>query len=237
MHVFSDASEIGYGASAYLRIEDPDDSIHCSFIMGKARNAPIKFTTIPRLELQAAVLATRLNKMLRKQLDLPIQQTRYWTDSEIVLHYLKNEKRGFQTYVANRVEEIRENSHPDDWNHVPGALNPADDVSRGLNPSDLKLDQRWLRGPEFLWQPEPLWPTADCGEVPDETLELKNEARANHADIITRPTTQQTNSSALSQPSVTAKDVTHRILNSRSDWNRLRRRVAWQICFVHFLHN
>ena len=82
--------------------------------------------------------------MLREELDLPIQQTKYWTDSEIVLHYLKNEKRRFQTYVANHVEEIRENSHPNDWNHVPGALNPADDVSRGLNPSDLKFNQRWL---------------------------------------------------------------------------------------------
>ena len=75
------------------RISIPKDcrsrtpSIACLF----ARNAPIKFTSIPRLELQAAVLATRLNKMLRKELDLPIQQTKYWTDSEIVLHYLKNE--------------------------------------------------------------------------------------------------------------------------------------------------
>lgn len=237
LHVFSDASEIGYGASAYLRIVDPGNSIHCSFVMGKARNAPIKFTSIPRLELQAAVLATRLNKMLRDELDLPIQQTKYWTDSEIVLHYLKNEKRRFQTYVANRVEEIRENSHPNDWNHVPGALNPADDVSRGLNPSDLKLDQRWLRGPEFLWQPEPLWPTADCGEVSDEALELKKEAHVNHADVSTHPVIQQTDSFALSPPSVTAKDVMHRILSSCSDWNRLRRRVAWLIRFVHFLRN
>ena len=117
LHVFSYASEIGHGASAYLRIVDPDDSIHCSFVMGKARNASIKFTSIPRLELQAAVLATRLNKMLRKELNLPIQQTKYWTDSEIVLHYLKNEKRRFQTYVANHMEKIRENSQPDYWNH------------------------------------------------------------------------------------------------------------------------
>lgn len=237
LHVFSDASEIGFGASAYLRIVDPDDSIHCSFVMGKARNAPIKFTSIPRLELQAAVLATRLNKMLRKELDLPVQQTKYWTDSEIVLHYLKNEKRRFQTYVANRVEEIRGNSHPDEWNHVPGALNPADDVSRGLNPSDLKFNQRWLRGPEFLWQPESLWPTADCKVVPDEALELKKEAHANHVDVSIHSVAQQTDSCALSPLRVTAKDVMDRILNSCSDWNRLRRRVAWLIRFVHFLRN
>ena len=60
LHIFSDASEVGYGAAAYLRIQDPDGPVHCSFVMGKARNSPIKFTSIPRLELQAAVLATRL---------------------------------------------------------------------------------------------------------------------------------------------------------------------------------
>ena len=154
LHIFSDASKIGYGASAYLRIEDPDGPTHCSFIMGKARNAPVKFTSIPRLELHAAVLATSLNRMLREELDLCIQDTKYWTDSEIVLHYLKNEKRRFQTYVANRVQEIRGNSKPDEWNHVPVFFNPADDVSRGLNPSELSVNHRWLRGPEFLWQPE-----------------------------------------------------------------------------------
>ena len=79
LHVFSDASEIGYGASAYLRIEDPDGPTYCSFIMGKARNALVKFTSIPRLELQGAVLATSLNRMLREELDLCIQNTKNWT--------------------------------------------------------------------------------------------------------------------------------------------------------------
>ena len=100
--------------------------------MGEARNARVKFISIPRLELQAAVLATRLNRMLREELDLCIQDTIYWTDSDIVLHYLKKERRRFQTYVANRVEEIRGNSKPDEWNHASGSLNPTDDVSRGV---------------------------------------------------------------------------------------------------------
>ena len=49
----------------------------------------MKFISIPSLELQAAVLATRLNRMLREELDLCIQDTMYWTDSDIVLHCLK----------------------------------------------------------------------------------------------------------------------------------------------------
>ena len=49
--------------------------------MGKAQNAPVKFTSTTRLELQVAVLATHLNRMLREELDLHIQDTKYWTDS------------------------------------------------------------------------------------------------------------------------------------------------------------
>ena len=105
--------------------------------MGKARNAPVKFVRIPRRELQAAVLATRMCKMLREELELNIDRTLLWTDSEIVLHYLKNEKRRLQTFVANRVQEIREHSPVHDWHHVPETLNPADYVSRGLTPSAL----------------------------------------------------------------------------------------------------
>lgn len=192
---------------------------------------------IPRLELQAAVLATRLNRMLREELDLCIQDTRYWTNSEIVLHYLKNERHQLQTYVANQVEEIRGNSKPDEWNHVPGSLNPADDVSWGLNPSELSLNHCWLKGPDFLWQLESLWPNADLKEVPDSSLELNKEAHTNHCDITTIFAFSKANAIPQSLTIVTAKEVVDRILSSCSDWNQVRHRVAWLIHFVHFLHD
>lgn len=75
LHVFSDVSEVGYGSSSYLRVEYPDGRVHCTFVMGKAKNAPVKFVSIPRLELQAAVLATRMCKMLREELELNIDRT------------------------------------------------------------------------------------------------------------------------------------------------------------------
>ena len=117
---------------------------------------------------------------------------------------------------SNRVEEIRGNSKQEEWNHVPGSLNPADDASQGLNPSELSLNHRWLRGPEFLWQPEYLWPNADLKEVPDSALELKKEAHTNHADINTIFASSKAN--AVSQSlAVTAKEVIDRILSSCSD--------------------
>ena len=101
--------------------------------MGKTRNAPIREWTIPRLGLQAAVLAARLSKIILKELDLHVDETFFWSDSMTSLQYFKNESRCFQTFVVNRVAEIHETSSPEQWHHIPGAINPADYGSRGVN--------------------------------------------------------------------------------------------------------
>ena len=51
-----DTSETGYGQHSYARVLDEHEKVHCSLIVGKARLAPKKFVSIPRLELVAAVL-------------------------------------------------------------------------------------------------------------------------------------------------------------------------------------
>ena len=60
---------MGYGSVSYLRITYPDGKIECSFVAGKSRNAPIRTVTIPRLELQAAVLAARMDNAIRMELE------------------------------------------------------------------------------------------------------------------------------------------------------------------------
>lgn len=64
LHHFSDASENGYGTATYLRMENMEKMVHVAFLFGKARVAPLKPVTIPRLELTAAVVAVRVDKML-----------------------------------------------------------------------------------------------------------------------------------------------------------------------------
>ena len=99
---------------------------------------------------------------------------------------------------------------------MPGSLNLADDISWGLNPSELSLNHRWLRGPEFLRQPESLWSNADLKEVPDSALELKNEAHTNHADVNTIFASSKANAVPQSLTIVTANEVTDRILEQHS---------------------
>ncbi|XP_028513775.1 uncharacterized protein LOC110239139 [Exaiptasia diaphana] len=225
IHHFADASEHGYGTVSYLRVKNPDGYVQCSFLMGKSRNAPVKFTSVPRLELQAAVLATRVNNTIRSELDLHIEKARYWTDSAIVLHYLRNPKLRLQTFVANRVQEISENSSVDEWRHVSGALNPADDVSRGYGPSQLSSDGRWLRGPDFLWRDESMWPDEDINAPAEEVLELKKIKHVNIAAVKPKEN---------SPPQMSELQL---LIESCSDWTTLLRRFAWLSRFVQYIRN
>ncbi|XP_067931070.1 uncharacterized protein [Watersipora subatra] len=159
IHTFADASSIGYGACSYLRQKDRFGNVCCSFLMGKSRVAPLKVTTIPRLELQAAVLAAKQHAYL--QADMHVAWQAYldvlhcegflWTDSKIVLGYLANESKCFHVFVANRIAQIRQLTLTTQWNWVESQSNPADFASRGLEASSF-LRSFWLSGPEFLLQ-------------------------------------------------------------------------------------
>lgn len=95
LHHFCDASMSAYGSVSYLRTVNAEGKIHCSLLLGKSRLAPIRQMTIPRLELSAAVIAVRMDRMMSRELSLEIQDSVFWTDSMIVLQYIYScSKRG-----------------------------------------------------------------------------------------------------------------------------------------------
>ena len=155
LHHFSDASQLAYGTCSYLRLVNENGFVHCSFLIGKSRLAPLKTVSIPRLELTAAVLAVKLDSMLRKKLKVEITATMFWSDSTAVLQILANSTKRFPTFVANRIATIERMVSPNSsWRHVPTQLNPADLASRGLTAENLVNDQIWLQAPDYLWNPE-----------------------------------------------------------------------------------
>lgn len=153
LHPFSDTSNTGYGSCSYLRFKNDESEVYCSLVMAKARVAPTKITSIPRLELTAAVLSAKMSVMLKTELDIKIDREFFWTDSQVVLAYINNEARRFHVFVANRVQLIRDITDPDQWHYVTTTENPADHASRGLCTSDI-TSSIWLSGPKFLWEQE-----------------------------------------------------------------------------------
>ena len=111
LHHFSDASECGYGQATYLRMVNDLEEVHCSLIFGKSRVAPVKYVSIPRLELTAATLSVKISKMLREGLDIHISSEVFCTDSKVALGYINNDSRRFKIFVANRVQFIRDNTN------------------------------------------------------------------------------------------------------------------------------
>ena len=103
LHHFSNASQDGYGQVTYLRIVDEKGHIKCSLVMAKSRVAPIKFVSIPRLELTAAALSVKVSAMLRKLTIHTTIKEYFWTGSKVVLDYVNNDAKRLKILVANRV--------------------------------------------------------------------------------------------------------------------------------------
>jgi hypothetical protein len=173
MHHFSDASTCGYGQCSYIRLVNENGQVHCSLLMGKSRVVPLKPITIPRLELAAAVLSVKISLFLKQELDYPNLKHFFWTDSEVVLGYICNEARRFHVFVANRVQQIKEHTSPDQWKYVTSGENPADIASRGVSVVDLSKNPMWFHGPEFLWKPEVAAVNTQFSVFPDDP-ELKS---------------------------------------------------------------
>ena len=211
IHLFSDASSVGYGSVAYLRLRDNRDRVHCTFLMGKARLAPMKSVTIPRLELTAATVSIRVGELLKREVDGDSELV-YHTDSTTVLRYIANEQQRFHVFVANRVQLIHDHSSPSQWKYVDSKENPADDASRGLDGLALVEGQRWLQGPGFLWKPESEWPhqPLTMSQIPDDDPEVK------------RMTVASSNAVIIDQ----SAGATNKLINYFSEWHQLRRAVA-----------
>ena len=115
LHGFCDASELAYGGVTYLRALDSNDSIRVALVMAKTKVAPLKNLSMPRLELCGAVIVARLLNYCRKVFEIPISNTYAWTDSTVVLSWVRGNPRRFKPFVGNRVAEIMDLIPPEQW--------------------------------------------------------------------------------------------------------------------------
>ena len=224
LHFFSDGSYVAYGSVAYLRFVRKDGTAHTSIVTACARMTPIgrsslksiSLKTPPRIELNSAKLSVVLKQRILKELNLKIDKIAFWSDSVTSLKYILSESGRFQTFVANRVDYIRSNSSPTDWNHVPGILNPADMLSRGISVPKFLRSQLWLSGPAFLRDPNEEWPQQNFSiEIPQDDGEVVRKSLFTSSK----------------------SDAVELLLNSTETWTKVKYKVAILLKFVSYLKN
>jgi hypothetical protein len=132
IHSFSDASEVAYGACIYLRSIEVQGKITTRLLCSKSRVVPLKRLYLPRLELCAAMLLADMYQASTTALKRSFNRVRFWTDSMVVLAWLKSPAARWKTFVANRVNHIQETTNVEDWSHIKSKENPAHLVSRGV---------------------------------------------------------------------------------------------------------
>ena len=174
LHVFADASMKAYGAVAYLQSAEQVD-----FVMAKSRVSPIKDTTLPRLELRAAVTAAHLAQFIVSTLQIQLSdiRVRLWSDSQITLHWIFSNKQ-LKPFVANRVKEICSLFPTSVWGYCHTTDNAADLLTRGITPTQLQFSSLWFQGPTWLtseldwpkWSPASILHVATDEEVESTTV-------------------------------------------------------------------
>lgn len=228
LHIFVDGSETAYGAVAYLRIENEHDYINTSLVMSKSRLTPLdraSLKTVPRIELASARLGVELYEKIIKELseNMCIHRTYFWTDSTSNLRYINADDKRFQRFVANRVSYIRNLTDKGAWKHVPGNLNPADTLSRGIKDvQKFNKDDVWKNGPAFLKESEDKWPKTNIdNQIPDDDTELK---KGKGYVLCSKVDNNEVNS-------------VDKLMNSTSSLIKLKYRVATFLRLKHGLKN
>ena len=171
---------------------------------------------MPRLELNAATLAVKLDGMFRKELELSITSSVFWTISTSVLRYIRNNDKRFHTFVSNRLTVIHDGSSVDQWRHVDSKRNASDVTTRGLSAKALLSDEKWKQGPEFLWLEESSWPKfpASLETSSQNDPEIKEHKRVYSMQL-----------KNLAQPD-------DKVFAYYSSWYKLQRSVAYLQGFV-----
>lgn len=72
----------------------------------------------------------------------------FWTDSEAVLGYMRNQSIKFKTFEASKNEMIREHSKQIQWFYVNSKENQADHSSRDIGINNSTSAELWY--PQFL---------------------------------------------------------------------------------------
>ncbi|XP_039969979.1 uncharacterized protein LOC120781825 [Bactrocera tryoni] len=106
-HGFCDASQLAMAAAIYVTVHSASGEKLTTLLCAKTKVAPLKRLTIPRLELSAALLLSKLITYVKATLQVDAQSTTLWTDSLVTLTWIRSHASRWKDYVRNRVVNIQ----------------------------------------------------------------------------------------------------------------------------------
>ena len=172
--VSSDASKSIAVASVHTRVPLVSGGYYCQLLTAKSKI--VRYNTVPRAELRAAVMSASLSHSVQHYLRQQISDVIYVTDSTIVLHWLSHDERPLETAVRNSVIEIRRLSDVKQWFHVEGLSNIADLGTRHAQVSEISEKTEWQNGKPWMYLPRDEMPLKSVEQINLSAEEKRNAA-------------------------------------------------------------
>jgi len=168
--IFSDGSQVASGYAAYVRWKVGPKRYTSYLVMAKSRIAPVNMVSIPRMELNGAVMGSRCRKLLLNACRYKFGKVLHLVDSETVLCQVNSVATRFKMYEGARIGELQSTCSGDmtSWYWVPGDENIADWNTRGKTPDELGAGTIWQNGPAFMSTPFEEWPVKSIDHIRKE---------------------------------------------------------------------
>lgn len=129
-----------------------------NLIRAQTRVAPMNGLTIPKMELNGAVLLANLLNETRRDFNLDPHSIIAFSDSKVVLAWINGDSDRWTKYVSKRTKEINGLVSHANWYYVNTHDNPADVASRGCSSEQILNDTKWFHGPEWALKAIEDWP-------------------------------------------------------------------------------
>ena len=213
--VFTDGAALAFGTAAYIRWKLKAGGYWTRLIMAKSKIAPKNILSVPRMELNGAVMGNRIKNYILKNTKMKFSKIYQLVDSSTVLGYVHKECGVFNPYEGIRVSEIQStNNFAGDrlqgWAWVAGSVNPADWCTKPRPVKDLHPGGFWQNGPQFLLLEESEWPIKFSYRT-DRLEGEMNLRKQCHIAVV----------------NVAHPDLLGRIVHYFSSWTKMCRILAW----------
>lgn len=149
-------------------------------------------------------MLAKLYAIVKEAIGTKLGKTYLWSDSTIVLCWIRLEPHLLKTFIVNRVTKIQNLTADAKWFHVPSSDNPADILSRGITVDELIGNELWWHGPSWIDEKK-RWPQQDV--------------------------TRETNTPELKTVTGITVQTDHGMIGKYSSYDELRRIVAYCLCF------